>query len=211
MISATEKEIMMLNELRKLQRAIDSRKQTIKQVVSQKSRTSAYVRSKQLPKRYSVEIEFDGGSLVPKTRSFIVDDNTIFRPHSIDYVVKSTLFLSEADPESSLTTITLPHGPPIGGGSDIVTQESQFGFLIGFRDNGSDREWQSRKIPDQFLMSGIVSPFYMGKRTVLMSGTEVFVDIEPILNRSTSPYTTGTIVKNNVIVSMEGFEEIIND
>ena len=202
---------ILYNELRKINRSVELKKKELSSILEMKSRTNSnYTRRKQKPKRYSVEIEFDAGDLSSKSNSFTVDRGVIFRPESIDSAVRSTFYLVPGDPASSLITATLPFGDP--SSSLGITRNGLFSFLLSIRDTGSDREWQNHPIPDSFLLGGMLSPFNFGENAVLSQGTEVFFDVNPQLNPidpSESIIFLGSVVKNSLIISMSGFEEIL--
>jgi len=202
---------MLHNELLKCERALDSKKRAVDILLKKKTKGS--VRNEQKPRIYSTEYEFDPGDLTSQVKSFVVDYGTIFRPADIENSLRVTGFTDAMNTPDSLATLTIPFG-------DIQSQTGRNGFFEFYyqiRDSGSDREWQNHPQPSPFMMSGLLQGLGFGKRAVLAPGSEVFIEIRPILSKVLSDPTfsdtpgpfEGDVTKYTLHVSMHGHEEFI--
>lgn len=201
---------LLNNELMRLDRVIEDKSYVIDQLLKKKSRNFDWKASVNKPKRYSVEFIFNVSSQInsiPLTRSFVVSKGTIFRPRSIDSALKVQLFTEAGDVSTSLTTLTLPIGNSISAGI-APFRNTFFAAFIAISDSGSDREWQNAPFPDSFLLSGLVAPFYMGERAVLMQGTEVFITVTPFSIQAQTSIPS-SILQYNFHIGFSGHEEYL--
>ncbi len=203
---------LLYNELRKLDRTIESKSILVEKLVRDKSRSLEWKSSVNKPCRYSVEFVLNDPAtdtalvLTPTTRSFVVNKGTIFRPHSVDSALRCTYFTAADNLATSLANLTIPWG-----NGNLATRQSAFGCFLSIKDSGSNRAWQNAPIPDAFLNSGIIAPFYFDERSVLMENTEVFVTMDPFkINGDITQFIpTSKTMQYTFQVGFSGHEEFI--
>lgn len=198
MLTNQEDIVQLANELRKLEMVISAKSAKLNNLINNKDFP---VKRLSKSKRYSVMLQFVPGELVPKTNSFTVDKNSIFRPLSIDWSLQVN-----ATVEDTIVNAAVPPGPLF---STNPNRNALFSFLLSIRDSGSNREWQNAPIPDVFLLSGMLSPLYngIGERGVLAADTLVSFEVQPFLSVSQIDDILTTINSYTVIIGMNGHEE----
>jgi hypothetical protein len=202
-------EHMLINEYRRIDRAIAHRAQ----VLDQLEKKAAVSRQNQLnrrPKRYSVEFEFTPGDLQAQTRSFFVDGGTTFRPKNVESSFRVTgVTVVEAFPDPNvpgqIASVTLPYGPVNSPGSVAVTRNNFFDYFWTIRDTGSDREWQNRPQPSVFMDSGALGPLQLPVHARVRGGAEVFITVDPFFS-SVIPTPFDSISRYTLHISLFGTE-----
>lgn len=204
----TEEEVMLRNEVLKVDRLIAGRKNKLSRLIKNKTvKDPIFWR----PKRYAVEYTFDPAraeitgfepELSPQTQSFIVEEGSIFRPSQMESVL--VLTSREGEGSNALAQLTIPWG-------DRLSRNVQFDYFWSIYDSGSDREWQNNLQPSCFMLSGLLGPLWLQNRAVLGPGTEVFITIEPFKNNSAA-FSGGLIEVNSysLYIAMSGFEQKVD-
>ena len=178
---------MLINDVRKLERAVVQRKQRLDALEKQLKARSVSRLSKR-PKRYSVEIVFDADSgdasgtplgLPPaKEDAQLVDGGTVFYcaqvETSVRVVGQATVFNPPADP-GQIVNLTRPYGA-----ADFDTYRGNIiDFLWRIRDTNIDREWQNMEMPGPFLLSGSLSGLRLPVHASFRGGTSIAVEVQP--------------------------------
>lgn len=174
-----ESEQLLINELRRLDRAIDKRKKAFSALTEAKDK-------RVFSRRYVLEIpislrkvqgEFSISYTVdtqPVTRSFVVDKDCInFSCREIVYTV------------AGVGTLYTGSGPTEGRFSFLNTSVLWFQWEV--RDTYTDRAWQNLPMPDLALGSGKTSGLPLGRPAVLLPGTEVSFTVRPLTNYGLLP------------------------
>lgn len=198
-------EQMLVNEYRKIERAIQARKKTLAALKKQVDGEPSVLTKR--PRVYQVEFDFVPGSLQPIQRTFTVEGGTVFHPATL----ASSLRVIGEQSATQIAQVTLgygvsPAGPVVAPGFGEFRQEF-FDFEWTIRDTGSDREWQNEKMPSVFLLSGHLSPLWLPILGSIRGGSEVAVEIDPVYNRDTESVLFETISSYKLTVQMNGIEE----
>jgi len=208
MNAITDTDAMIINEARRLDRAVKGRAATLKQLEAQlKSRPSMLERR---PKRYSLEFDFTppadaiaNDGFVPELgaplKSFVVDGGTKFFCATIETSVR---VIGEFSDGSTVQPITRPYCT----GDDNRQRFIEFFWKI--RDTGADREWQNMKQPSVFLMSGSLSPLFLPIHGVVRGGSEIAVEVEPVSAFFGSTNLFNSVSTVSVHFSFHGHEVI---
>jgi hypothetical protein len=207
-------EMSLLNEYRKIDRALEQRKREINEL-EKRLKANGNLPLDRRPKRYSVEYDFTPGDLQPQEQSFFVDGGSRFYASSIESTFRVTGQAAVDDGgggtiAGQAVTATLPWSP-VRDSTRSSQRNGYFDFLWTIRDTGSDREWQNVPQPALFLLTGALSPLYLPVPGVIRSGSEVFVNIDPFFSRVVNGSNLGlfqTVSTYTVLVSFWG-EEVI--
>jgi len=203
-------ETMLVNEYRRIERALARRRAQVAALEKQAARAPAYAVER--PKRYAVEFSFEPGDLQEQSKSFLVDGGTRFKCLTVESNLRVVGNVRVDDGGGGVLTgqsvqMTLGYGFGDAGGS---YRNEFFSFQWAIRDTGSDREWQNEKMPDVFLMSGHLAPLWLPIPSVVEGGSHVAVDIDPLFNRVVTPGSPdgllATITKYIVQISFHGVE-----
>lgn len=167
--------IDLTNEYRKLQRALEAKTQQLDALTATNGPAGAFpvdfagARNR----RYTIEFNFDAGSLVPQERSVNVEGGTIFRCAYVESFVQAIGQSLDRFTEQPTTVFaTLPWGSRL----------NYFDFLWKIRDTGTDREWCDQPQPSLFLGGGYVEPLWLPRRVVLGGGTTLFAQLDPFVS-----------------------------
>lgn len=196
-----ESEQMLVNELRRIERAVDKRKKLLEDLSSKKRRN--------LNRRYVLDIpidlikvpDFDESfiaSTQPITRSFVVDrDCTYFCCRELVYTPSIVGLFRFPSPESGTVQ-----------GKFSIPNTAYFGFNWEVRDTYSDRAWQNFPLPDLAMGSGKTSGLPVGRSAILPAGTEVLFTLYPLSWAIEDTYGEGGLSPTSlsVQVSFVGFE-----
>lgn len=165
----------LTNEYRKLQRQLEGKTQQLE------SLTAKNAPGGQFPtdfdgarnRRYTIEFDFQAGSLVPQERSINVENGTIFRCAYVESFVQAIGQGIDRYSSQPVTVFaTLPWGSRL----------NYFDFFWKIRDTGTDREWCDQPQPSLFLGGGYIEPLWLPRRAVLGGGTALFAAIEPFVS-----------------------------
>lgn len=191
-----ESDQLLINELRRIERAIEKRKKALDALATAKGKQN-------FNRRYVLDVPLDivDGTVVnvPVTRSFVVDRDCI------QFCCREVVFTPAA-----VGTLTFPP-PSIGSvtGKFSLPPTAYFWFDWQVRDTYSDRAWQSHPMPSLALGSGKVSGLPLGRPAVLPAGTEVLFTVQPLEGASaTSASTRFTATSFSVQVSFVGYEVV---
>ncbi|NBT35339.1 MAG: hypothetical protein EBT03_07345 [Betaproteobacteria bacterium] len=195
-------EQMIVNELRRIDRAIERREKAL-QAASEKDGARTF------PRRYVLDlpvdipvsteeppsIYFPGSVLLPVSRSFVVDRDC--KRFFCQQIVASLIVNGNLAGQSASLT-------PFQTGS----QNTLLPFLWQVRDTSTNREWSDYPLPSFVLpIESMVGGYSLPAPAVLDPGTEVEVSLQPL--SATNLLTEETVTeirKISVIFSFVGFE-----
>lgn len=197
-------EQMLINEYNKTERAIKARQSQIAALKAEvKKEPLALTRR---PKVYQVEFDYAPGDLQTQQKTFTVDGATIFRPVTIGTSLR--VIGEAASGQVAQITIGYGIGPLPGGFGDAGSYRNEnFDFFWRIRDTGSDREWQNEWQPSVFLMSGHITPLWLPIAGRINGGSEVSVEIDPIINRAVASELFNTVSSFRLTFQFHGSEE----
>lgn len=167
----------LTNEYRKLQRQLEGKTQQLDSLTSKNGPGGSFptdfdgIRNR----RYTIELDFQAGSLVPQERSVNVENGTIFRCAYVESFVQA---IGQGVDRFSGQPITVFATLPWNG------RLAYFDFFWRIRDTGTDREWCDQPQPSLFLGGGYVEPMWLPRRVVLGGGTTLFAEIDPFISLS---------------------------
>lgn len=193
-----EQEAMIINKVRRQERAIKSREAIIADL-QKKVRDSQASLLDRRPRRYSVEFSFEPGVTQPQEKSFTVNAGTVFRCHSLETSFRVIGQAAVDDGGGGVTSgqfvnVTLPWSTVSGGGSTRSSSRQRFfDYEWQVRDTGSDREWQNVRQPSIFMLTGALSPAWLPVQATLRGSSEVFVRIDPfysVANITNGPFNS---------------------
>lgn len=165
----------LTNEYRRLQRQLESKTQQLEALTAPNAVGGSFPTdfAGARNRRYTVEVDFQAGSLVPQERSVNVEGGTIFRCAYVESFVQAIGQGIDRFSDEPITVFaTLPWGSRL----------NYFDFFWKIRDTGTDREWCDQPQPSLFLGGGYVEPLWLPRRVVLGGGTTLFANIEPFLS-----------------------------
>lgn len=191
-------EQMIINQLRRTDRAIESRKKRIQEALKEKESAGRIFN-----KRYVLEFGFtprfeEGVSatfdVLPVTRSFVVDrDIKRFFCQELSVAV---LAVGLPYQQQAASKLTLPW----------YAAQRLMPFTWQVRDTSTDRDWSDAPLPSVFMQQGFVGGYRLPAAVVVEPGTEVQAVIQPnFLRNSVQPYIQ-TLSSVEVQFSFIGFE-----
>ncbi len=161
---STETDQLIVNEMRRLDRAIAKRQKVIDSL-SKKTGKQNFNRRYVLDLPVSLNAAGDGIDTSPVTRSFVVDrDCVFFRPLELSYT------------NSAVGTVAST--PPVSGRFSFPNT-AYLWFNYEVRDTYSDRSWQNMPLPDYAMGGGKLGGLPLGP-TTLPAGTEVLFTLYPL-------------------------------
>lgn len=203
----TDVEQMLLNEHRALDRAIAQRERVIAELEKRASALGVAAIDRR-PKRYSVEFEFtpESGRIAAhaQEKSFFVDTGATFHCATIESSLRVVGDASVASGggvyiAGQTAVLTLPYSPPTSAnGRQANGRNEFFEYLWKIRDTGSDREWQNLPMPSVFMDSGAISPLVLPVHGRVGGGSEVFVEITPVLTLPSPGVSSVTGIFRNI-------------
>lgn len=180
---------MLVNELNRLERAINNRTKVIEKLEAKEKKVS-------LPKRYVLEFQFtpSASRLPPQSRSFVVDrDSSRF---VCQQIVPTVAVAGTRVGTATASKLTIS---PEGTGT--------LRYACSFRDTSTDREWQNYPISYYHLTGGFVSGLVLPYPAVLQSGSEIEVTVSSVsLYAFISGFTSVSSV--TLQLSFVGFEVV---
>jgi hypothetical protein len=190
---------MIVNELQRLDRAIQKRTKDIEHLKSR-------VQLRTSPRRYVLEYEFPSVSDfsgsdrvlgVPIVRSFIVDRDS--KRFCCQEIACSIAAVGQLQDQDTANKVSLPPGTGPRGEYPV-----DFTWLV--RDTATDREWQNQVLPRYFLASGLTSALSLPCTAVLSPGTELEVTLTPTQAVSLVSGVFTSINSYAVQIAFIGFE-----
>lgn len=196
-----ESEQMLVNEIRRIERAVDKRKKVIEDLSSKKKRN--------LNRRYVLDIpielvrvpDFDESFVVntqPVTRSFVVDRDCVY------FCCRELVY----------TPSVVGALRPVGTDFDVIQGKfsipntAYFNFNWEVRDTFTDRAWQNLPLPDLAMGSGKTSGLPVGRFAILPAGSEVLFTLYPLSWAIEDTFGAGGLrpTSLSIQVSFVGFE-----
>lgn len=188
-----ESDQLLVNELRRVERAIEKRQKVLQSLATAKGKQN-------FNRRYVLDVPLDVVNEdvrnTPVTRSFVVDRDCI------QFCCREIVFTPFA-----VGTLEYPGGNTTTGKFSLPPT-SYFWFDWQVRDTYSDRAWQNMPMPSLALASGKVSGLHLGRPAVLPAGTEVLFTVQPLEGASATPTLRFTATSFSVQVSFIGFEVV---
>lgn len=166
------------NEYNRLNRQLDAKKQQLEALLGQNAPAGQFPTdfAGQHNRRYSIDLAFAPGELIPQELSVTVEHGTIFRCAAIESFVRA---VGTADDPYSGEEVSVQATLPW---SDRLRY---FDYLWKIRDTGTDREWNERPQPSLFGGGGYFGPLWLPRRVVLGGGTTIFAEVSPIVSLAT--------------------------
>jgi hypothetical protein len=191
-------EQMIINQLRRTDRAIEARKKRIQEALKEKESSGRifnkrYVLEFGFTPRFEEEasVTFD---VLPATRSFVVDrDVKRFFCQEISFALLAVGLPFQQQASSKLT---LPW----------YAAQRAMPFTWQVRDTSTDRDWSDAPLPSVFAQQGFVGGYRLPAAVVLDPGTEVQATIQPNFVRNNVPFYIQTLSAIEVQFSFIGFE-----
>ncbi len=188
---SAENEQMMLNELRRLERAINARRKVIEDMGKKPTLSVT-------PRRYVLDFAFkapaSAAALPPVTRSVVIDrEAPVFYCKEMTYAVTAQGTLSVTSVGARITIS--PHL------RDII-----FPFTYKVRDSATDREWQNLPLPSTALGGGWVGGMPLSKKAMLPAGTELSCEVNPLVAATSVASVFSSIASYTVQITFVGFE-----
>jgi hypothetical protein len=174
-------EQMIINQLRRTDRAIEARKKRIQEALKEKESGGRIFN-----RRYVLEFGFtpqseQGASatfnVLPVTRSFVVDrDSKRFFCQEVSFAL---LAVGLPFQQQTASKLTLPW----------YAAQRVMPFTWQVRDTSTDRDWSDAPLPSVFAQQGFVGGYRLPAAVVLEPGTEVQTTIQPnFVRNNVAPY-----------------------
>lgn len=165
----------LTNEYRKLQRQLEGKTQQLDALTGKNAPGGEFPTdfAGARNRRYTIELDFNAGSLAPLERSVNVESGTIFRCAYVEAFVQA---IGQAEDPFSGQNVTVFATLPWD------SRLFYFDFFWKIRDTGTDREWCDQPQPSLFLGGGYVGPLWLPRRVVLGGGTTLFAQVDPFLS-----------------------------
>lgn len=190
-------DVMLVNELRRLQRVVEKRKK----VLSAEPKNNKRV----FNRRYVVDLDiaepFEDAAnepLFPRTLqgSFVVDrDCEYFCCQEMSYTVTVT------------GTVDMPGVlPNVAAKVSVTPGSSVFSFFWEVRDTHSDRSWQNAPLPNLVMGNGKVGGLRLPQAAKLPAGTDVQLVVSPVGLTTVDFGVLTAINRIGVQVNFIGFE-----
>jgi hypothetical protein len=190
---------MIVNELQRLDRAIQKRTKTIEQLESK-------AQAGTVPKRYVLEYELPvaltnfGTGLadpkvlgVPLVRSFVVDRDC--KRFCCQEIVCAVAAVGAIAGISGSNKVSL--NPELS---------RNLNFTWSVRDTATDREWQNHPLFRYFLASGLTAPLALAWPASMRSGAEIEVALTPTEAENAVPTVFESLEYYTVQIAFVGFE-----
>jgi hypothetical protein len=194
-------EQMIVNELRRIDRAIERREKALQSALEKEG-------ARTFPRRYVLDlpvdippsteeppsIYFPGSVLLPVARSFVVDRDC--KRFFCQQLTASLIVNGGISGESASLT-------PYQTGA----QDSLLPFLWQVRDTSTNREWSDYPLPSFALpIDSMIGGYVLPAPAVLDPGTEVEVSLQPLSATNSLAGVLTQIRRISVIFSFIGFE-----
>jgi hypothetical protein len=198
-------EQLIVNQLRRTDRAIEKRQKALAQVVD------APVKGRTFNRRYVTEFSFDSSNynndvfearrfdVPPQTRSFIVDRDC--KRFFCQEVVATILLVGSLFPTGNTP---VPSAQKFSLCPLNAWRSMPFDWTV--RDTSTDREWSDTALPSVYVLQGLVGGYRLPSWAVLEPGTETQVTIAPKFVANQVPGLIAYVAKVEVSFSFVGFE-----
>jgi hypothetical protein len=193
-------EQMIINQLRRTDRAIEARKKRIQEALKEKESSGRIFN-----KRYVLEFGFAAPPYVgdrtstdldvlPVTRSFVVDrDVKRFFCQELSF---SFLVVGVPYQQQIATKVTIPW----------FAAQALMPFTWQVRDTSTDRDWSDAPLPSVFAQQGFVGGYRLPAAVVVEPGTEVQATVRPNFIRNTLVSYLASLSSVEIQFSFIGFE-----
>lgn len=191
-------EQMIINQLRRTDRAIEARKKRIQEALKEKESSGRIFN-----KRYVLEFGFTPRfeeeatttfDILPVTRSFVVDrDTKRFFCQELSF---SFLAVGVPFQQQTATKVTLPW----------YAAQAVMPFTWQVRDTSTDRDWSDAPLPSVFAQQSFVGGYRLPAAVVVEPGTEVQAIIQPNFIRNTVTSYLASLSSVEIQFSFIGFE-----
>lgn len=163
---------MLINEVHKLERAIAARVRAVEALEKVQP-------LKRLPRRYTVDLEWEGGDLLAKSNNFVVaEDCERFECFAITHTLFAvgTTTLSE----SSLGTVS----------SNYV--QSTMPFVWRVVNTSAGRPWQNGWLPWTLMGGGTLQPRWLPTPVKVLPGADIRLEVKPVnsVTSAAGPFTS---------------------
>lgn len=172
-----ESEQMLVNELRRIEGAVDKRKKVLESLSEQKN-------LKVFNRRYVIDLPLTPlrKEIIRETGTAYLSDQAVTRSFVIDrdcsyFYCKEIIYTP-----STVGSLLDENAQPVAEGRFSLANTNYFWFNWEVRDTYSDRSWQNLPVPDLAMGSGKTSGLILGRPAVLPAGTEILTTIYPFPN-----------------------------
>jgi len=193
-------EQLIVNQLRRTDRAIDKRQKLLSQVVDTPVKGRTFNRRYALEFSFAPDPDFFGTTPVsPETRSFVVERDC--KRFFCQEIVATTLVVASRYPVGN---------EPVPPANKLTISPSSAWRLMPYtwivRDTSTDREWSDAPLPYTYVQQSHVGGYRLPSWAVLEPGTEVQVTIAPNYVSPDLPPEYVVVSRAEVIFSFIGFE-----
>ncbi len=199
----SENEVVEIaNEYRRLQRQLENKTAQLNALLEVNGQAGEFPTEFEgaRNRRYSIEMAFKPGVLLPQERSVTVESGTIFRCAYVESFLRAVGTAEDPFTTEDVTAnVTLPWNDRL----------LYFDYLWRIRDTGTDREWADQPQPSMFLGGGYTGPLWFPRRVVLGGGSVIFATVDPFKSAGTGDtgyFDQGAIEQYLVQFSFVGHE-----